>query len=473
MALAVVAATAAAWWPARSLTRQPIMAALSRRPTPSSSVKRTTAGAGAFVLVGMVAVAASRPTADDVRPVVLVVGLVALVVGVVLSTPFALRALAAPAGRLPLAARMAVRDLVRHQSRAGAALAAITLGLAVSMAVTVLAKANEYRSDEGNLSDRQLVVRTVRQGPEEGGPSEADRAGLDAAAARVGALLPGAASYPLDVVMDPAAMEGGREPVTVARQTSPHSYRFVDDVYVATPELLRHFGIDDADVTDGAELLTAASGEVFLFDPRSRPDPAAKEHVAHVVLSPFDSAPRSLVLPSAVEAHGWTTIRSGWFIEAPGALTPKQLAAARRAAADLGVAVEARSTQDDLATLRTIATSVGVLLALAIIGMTIGLLRSESAADLRTLTATGATSRTRRALTANTAASLAVLGVVLGTGGAYAALIAAYRSDLTKLTSPPLAQLAAAVIGIPVLAAVGGWLVAGREPATFSRSALD
>ena len=38
-----------------------------------------------------------------------------------------------------------------------------------------------------------------------------------------------------------------------------------------------------------------------------------------------------------------------------------------------------------------IATAAGALLALAILAMTVGLIRSESAGDLRTLTATGAT----------------------------------------------------------------------------------
>ena len=42
--------------------------------------------------------------------------------------------------------------------------------------------------------------------------------------------------------------------------------------------------------------------------------------------------------------------------------------------------------------------------------MTVGLIRSEAAADLRTLTATGATGRTRRTLTAATAGALAFLG---------------------------------------------------------------
>jgi putative ABC transport system permease protein len=71
-----------------------------------------------------------------------------------------------------------------------------------------------------------------------------------------------------------------------------------------------------------------------------------------------------------------------------------------------------------------------MLLALAVLAMTVGLIRSETAGDLRTLTATGASSGTRRTLTAATAAALALLGGILGTAGAYLALIAWHWHDL-------------------------------------------
>ena len=45
------------------------------------------------------------------------------------------------------------------------------------------------------------------------------------------------------------------------------------------------------------------------------------------------------------------------------------------------------------------ATPFGIVLALGILAMTLGLIRSESAGDLRTLAATGASSWTRRTLT--------------------------------------------------------------------------
>ena len=92
-----------------------------------------------------------------------------------------------------------------------------------------------------------------------------------------------------------------------------------------------------------------------------------------------------------------------------------------------------------------IATAAGALLALAILAMTVGLIRSESAGDLRTLTATGATARIRRTLTATTAGALALLGALLGVAGAYVVLAATYYDDLGYLSDVPVLYLALAV----------------------------
>ena len=104
MVLAVVMATAAAWWPARTIARLPVMAALSGRPARPRPVHRSLALALVLVAVGVGAITAAQPTGDHVRPLVLIAGIVAVVVGVVLASPGAVRALAAPAGRLPVRA---------------------------------------------------------------------------------------------------------------------------------------------------------------------------------------------------------------------------------------------------------------------------------------------------------------------------------------------------------------------------------
>jgi putative ABC transport system permease protein len=473
--LAIAMATAAAWWPARGLSRMPVMAALSARPTRPRPVHRSLAVALVLLGLGVGGIAAAHPTGSTVRPVVLVFGMLGAVIGVVFAAPAAIRALAAPAALLPFAARLALRDLVRYQARSAAALAAITLGLGISISVVGIAQANEYRADDGNLSPRQLVIRVgdVRTATD---PklSDAERAALDTHAATVAATL-GKPTYTLDVARNPTDTSI-REPVTEAVQTDPQSFRFETYPFIATPELLAHYGIDPATISADTDLLTVRTDVVRLLDFSARPDRSAPDVVTRVQvvdLPTYSSAPTALIPEAALRRHGWVTARAGWLIEMDKPLTTAQIAAARSAAADVGLAIETRSAQDSLATLRTVATTSGALLALAIVAMTIGLIRSEAAADLRTLTATGAASVTRRTLTACTAGALAVLGIVLGTVGAYAALVAGFHSQLYKLTPLPFAQLLPLAIGLPLVAMLAGWLLAGREPRTFSRQALD
>jgi putative ABC transport system permease protein len=173
--------------------------------------------------------------------------------------------------------------------------------------------------------------------------------------------------------------------------------------------------------------------------------------------------------------RGWEPARKGWFIEADEPLTSGQLMEARALAADAGLTVEARDRdrQQTLAALRSGATIAGMVVALCVLAMTVGLIRSEAAGDLRTLTATGATSTIRRMLTAATAGSLGLLGATLATVGAYVGLAAGYVGDIGTLGQVPVLHLLAMTVGVPVAAASAGWLLAGREPAGLARQAME
>ncbi len=50
------------------------------------------------------------------------------------------------------------------------------------------------------------------------------------------------------------------------------------------------------------------------------------------------------------------------------------------------------------------------------------------------------------------------------------ALLAGYHAEPA---SSPLTQLLALLVGLPVSAAIAGWLLGGREPATFTRQILE
>ena len=131
-----------------------------------------------------------------------------------------------------------------------------------------------------------------------------------------------------------------------------------------------------------------------------------------------------------------------------------------------------RDGQQGIADLRTWATVVGMALALAILAMTVGLIRGEATGELRTLVATGAASGTRRAIVAATAGSLALLGVTVGIAGAYA-LIAGYHDILDRLSNVPVVNLGAIALGVPALASAAGWLLAGREPTARASPSSD
>ena len=174
-----------------------------------------------------------------------------------------------------------------------------------------------------------------------------------------------------------------------------------------------------------------------------------------------------------MQALGLQPVPAAWSIQTPTPLTPAQIRTAQKAAASVGLYVETRKAQNSSAPLRNWSTAAGVLLALGVLGMTVGLIRSETANDLRTLAATGASSTTRRSITGATAGALALLGAILGTAGAYAALLAWHRSDLSPLGRVPVVNLIVILVGLPVIATVAGWLFAGGEPPALARRPLE
>jgi len=152
-----------------------------------------------------------------------------------------------------------------------------------------------------------------------------------------------------------------------------------------------------------------------------------------------------------------------------GCLTAR-IGAPRQRAQALGLTIETKNDNPSLSQLDTWAAEASLLLALGVLGLTVGLARAETANDLSILTATGATSRTRRGITAATAAGLGLLGALVGTGVAYLAAAAYFRSQLSeRLGHVPVLDLILILAGLPVIAAAAGWVFAGREPRAIGR----
>jgi putative ABC transport system permease protein len=192
------------------------------------------------------------------------------------------------------------------------------------------------------------------------------------------------------------------------------------------------------------------------------------------------SAPNTVVTEHAISTlHLQSSVQTaGWLITVPSGLTPAQITTAQQLAAGAsGMSVETRNSIPSLAQIIDAATIFGILLALGILGMSVGLVRSEASRDLRTLAATGASGRTRRTITATTAGALAFTGAVIGIVGGYLAAIGFFRSNsldgLSSLTSIPVTNLLLILVGMPLVAAVLGWLLSGHDPAAIGRSPLE
>lgn len=480
LALAVATAVAAAWWPARMVARVPVVSGLSGRPPSPRPTQASATLAAGCIAAGIAGLAVAGDVADDVAvrwldAVLVSLGTLAVMVGALLLSPLAIRVLSGFARLAPIAPRLALRDLGRHQSRSSMALAAISLGLGIPVAVIVGVTAAQHGPDEGNLAPHQLLVR-ADPADDAGVAFVADRTPvqieeLEADVERIVASVdPDAAVITLEAAIDPTLepMPDGTREVVALGQRNDDGWHGVAMVYVARPELLERLDVDPRSLPNGVELITSEAGPtsfVGTSSPQSRGGSRAMVADPVAMAPGYTSLPRALTTPEALVRHGWESVASAWLIETAAPLTDEQLGAARDQAAGMGLTVEARRTQAGLLQLRSGATAVGILLALGILAMTVGLLRAETAGDLRVLTATGAASTVRRNLNAATAAGLAACGVVLGAIGAYVGLLARTFPDLAAFASVPVLHLGLIVVGVPTVAAAAGWLLARREPA--------
>jgi putative ABC transport system permease protein len=535
MVLAVLAAYLAAVRPARAISRMPIVAALAGRPPAPRPARRWTGPTGigllvlAFFLIGLASEQATSASAESGNQstlvLALIVGLVVLCGGVVLVAPTCLALLARVTRRAPVVVRLALRDLARYRTRSGAALGAISISVLIAVIICVVAAGrfgNALDYVGPNLAANQLVIYPVgsngqfaRPGQQQGthaqgkpngrsrpqrqaapaaGPSVYARNGTQAGPIRVTVAQEAAMAAEVRGI---GALLGSRDIVRLevtdsALQRNASGRNWYGTVYVATPQLLRAFGITTAQVSRDADILTMRPGlssltrmqldygsYKFGLPGGCPPSSCLANPIIEQVsgLPTGTSAPNTVITEHAVHQLHLTTTTAGWLIQTPVALTSSQVSAAEHAAATAGLAVEARDSIPTITDVLDVATVFGILLALGILAMSVGLLRSETASSLRTLTATGASARARRAISATTAGALALIGAVVGTIGGYIAAIGFFRTNqldtLASLSSIPVPNLLLILVGMPLVAVIGGWLLAGREPAAIGRRPLD
>ena len=515
MILAVLATFFAASYPARAITRLPVVGALAGRPAPPRQIHRSFVPGVVALGLGFVFFSISGAGHQGGGVIWLIPGLIALVTGIILVSPFFLVLLARAGGKSPVAVRLPLRDMARYRARSGSALSAIALGIMIAVIVVAVATArysNVFDFVGPNMSANAVNVYTPPSGQTcevngGGGPVcqqappapslSAQEASVHAIASAVGAKAVVALEQPNVNLQNPSG--NGRQ--------------WNGPIYVATPSLLRAFGINPSSIPSNVDILSSRSGLAgsgvqltysstgkggspppVNLNGGSGPGPGGGANtcspgscLAHPVVQEESqlpvgtSAPNTVITESALHRLGLASQNSlgGWMLLSDSAITQSQLTNANSLAASGDLTIESKNDAPSSSEIVDWATVFGIVLALGVLAMSVGLIRSETASDLRTLTAAGASSRTRRALTAVTAGGLAFLGALLGTAAAYVGLFGWFGSNsleggLSDLTNNvPWGNLFFILIAMPLAAVVIGWVLAGREPRAIATRPME
>jgi putative ABC transport system permease protein len=507
MALAVIATYFAASRPAKTIARTPIVAALAGRPPAPKKTRHLAVPIGiGFLIVAFLLLSAADAGAgsgggnqnDGILEVA--GGLAGLAIAIVLVAP-ALLAVAAAAGkRAPIAVRLALRDLARYRARSGPALAAISLATLIAVIICVAGAARSGPVDYvgPSLSSSQLIVYAPGgPGSQQSGPNGSGPNGPTAPPVSIAQAQQVAKKIAADLGMTSMIT---LETASASLNHAAAGRNWDGQIYLAAPQLLRAFGISNSEINPDADILTMRPGlsSMSLMQlwnvPKvpgngngssSWPCPPgsciASPPIQEISQLPSGtSAPNTVITEHAISTlHLQSSITTvGWLITVPNGLTAAQITNAQGVAAEASrMSVETRNSIPSVTQIIDAATLFGILLALGILGMSVGLVRSEAARDMRTLTATGAAPTTRRTITAATAGALAFTGAVTGIIGGYLAAIGFFRTNqldgLSSLTSIPMANLLWILAGMPLIAVVLGWLLAGRDPAGIGRQPLE
>ena len=308
----------------------PVAAALSGRPPRPRPAHRTAIpgllllAAGAYLLAYAGGWCASGLN-DTLH---LAGGLVAIAAGSVLAGPRCISALAAMGRRAPVAVRLALRDLARYRARSGAALSAISVTVLIAVLICLFAAARYSNAVDyfgPNLPSDQVVIDT---------PSGAAAAGLTQdLCASPGEQHPTTAALRRDqagVRAIAASLQTGNvltlETATGMLLQTTDGGTDVGQPYVATPELLAHYGIKASQVEPAAVLLTSRAGAPALQLPfgcafsNACPPASCSAHPPIQTLTglPADLADPNLVLTTyAVRKYRLHPYPAAWLTPGP------------------------------------------------------------------------------------------------------------------------------------------------------------
>lgn len=431
--LGTLAAVAAAWLPARTVAKIPIVDALARRsPRPSPPGRRAIAGL-LVVLVGAVLVAWGTITRTTA---VLTLGAIAMLGGILLTIPLLVTMVGRLATHLPLPLRIAARDTGRHGRRTAAAVAAATLALALPVAVSALLLSEEAKANAvAGLAPDQFIVGL---GADNGSESVASRL---AAAQRAIDVV----ASSVDVVAAAAQVTTGYDPDRFPisgedwdiemfrvyaygaeqRLVGGETIQYSAFLMIADDDLLAALHAEHmADALAAGLLIVPGTGltvdgTVSIELPPSDPNdpfvtialPAAESggvmyrSLPHVLVSSERAAELGL-RPNGVNQ---VVIRTA------EPMTGDVLVAAREAVSSIpgAYAYSLADTQLESGLFQNVILGFAAAIGLAIVGVAVALVAVESRRDQAMLVAVGAGSSMRRRIVASNALLLAGLAGVL------------------------------------------------------------
>ena len=458
--IGLAACLMAAWLPARAASRLPVLMALSGRRPPLSPAHRLLVVGLVLVAIGGVLTstgAAMRLTdaGGTLSLVMLLVGAIVGVLGFGACSPWLIERLERLGLRLPVAARIALRDTARARSRNAPIVTAILAAFAATVAVSSYFASNDAAAAahwQPWLRSDQIIV----QGE-----------GADRAGAAAGQALGAIAAAPI-----PSLVDSNGEEVFVATDDPVAGDGWA--VTIGDAELLKALGAESAQTTlddGGVVLMTGTSRPVqnatlVVYGGSAGDELRSATLPAVTVGTGLEGGGRSDAVISSATANR-LGLRAGqtsaFLIRLPRPVVEADVdQAAGFAAQESNTTADASigpTRPDQL--FRIVLVVLSLLFALSVTGIAVALGEAESRPDQRTLLAVGADPGIRRRIAA---ARAGVLGLLAGLLAVPAGLLPAWGL-LGSRGAPlvvPLPEVVAAVIILPLAGIVGffgvGWV---------------
>ncbi|MFC9687177.1 FtsX-like permease family protein [Kribbella sp. NPDC056951] len=480
-ALGLAAGVAAATVPAISASRQAPLAALSGRFAATVARTRIRKPAVVMIIAGVVLVVAGsgmlaaalaaartaqsvagapRASATPLGPVVLVlVGITAVLIGVVWILPSLLGKLGGPARHLPLSGRLALRDAARHRHRTGPATAAIMMAVAAT-AAAAFAGANSTAADAVSyVPQAQLGNAMVRFGDDSGSVPYST-----AIEQHIAGQLPTERVYRFGMIQDPDSPPGaGPLWMTATSGESGREYGFVGALVVVDPAYLDAIGAEGRKLADRLR-----AGEVLV--PHAEFTKTGTVQLQGATTTTLKATyagdfPKlellrdQLMISSAAAAK---LGKAGTFAveyDLKRLPTDDEIAAVDRLLGHDGILVVEQGFQDPSRRILLWVIGAAAVVTLLGVAISVSLSAAEGRADLATLAAIGAPPRRRRSLAAAQAWVIGQLGCVLGVGVGALYGYTSHAAFGSPYFAVPWAGLASIVVVVPLFAGLVAWVL--------------